>query len=173
MKILAGIFGVILVGVVLWLGFNWGQGQTPQSQPAPVPSAGPAVKVPSETPAEVAKPSLVSGAVANAVISQDFLGLKNLMTEPVGFILYATECCGSLTRDEAVGQLSYLNGANSAWNFDESNPVATQLQAADPANFGDSVVGTTSDHYVVAFHVNAAGKIDRIFVSADYKLITQ
>ena len=86
------------------------------------------------------------------------------MLPTVSFIILATECCGPLTRGAAIGQLSYLNGATSPWNFDQSTQMATAIKARNPENFGNSFLGISMNGYVLGFKFNGDNKIEAITI---------
>ena len=94
------------------------------------------------------------------------------MTSKVNIALEATECCGDISKADAVKQMGYLNNGTVPWNFADDNPIAAQIVKAIP-QFKDYIIGTSANRYAVAFHLNDKYLIDKVYMVVDYKLITQ
>ena len=95
------------------------------------------------------------------------------MTDDVVLILYATECCGTVTKTKATAQMSYLEGSKGSWDFSEGSSVRAKLIQNNPQNFSqDMIVGISSDKYVTGFKLNSQNEIERIILVSDYTLIS-
>ena len=78
------------------------------------------------------------------------------------------------SKTATIDQLSVLDGAKQPWDFSSTNPVASQLIANDPVRFKNTVIGTTTNYYVVSFAFDDVYLIRRIFISKNYRpLITK
>lgn len=167
---------IVAVGVVAYtLGTNQG-GKGQVVFPAPTVSAISETPAPTNksiiTPQESANKNAVTGNIEASVKSKNYAALEGYMANEVLVILYATECCGILSPQKATEQMTYLNNGTPPWDFSPSNPIAQKLINADPSNFTGRLIGTASNGMAVAFNLNAQNKIDKIFISADYKLIS-
>ena len=167
---------IVAVGVVA---YTLGTNQTKQSgstvSPAPTKTGQPTeVPTPTSVSPSPQKSSNKSQLIENiqaAVQSKNYAALEGYMASQVSVILYATECCGILSPQKATEQMSYLNNGTPPWDFSLSNPIAQKLINADASNFSGRLIGTASNGMVVSFNLNNQNKIDKIFISADYKLI--
>lgn len=94
------------------------------------------------------------------------------MPDTVNVVLEATECCGDLSKVDAINQMDYLNSATLPWNFDDNNPIALALKQKNPAAFPDGVIiGTSANRMLVTFTLNPQKtKITKVYMAVDYKL---
>lgn len=95
------------------------------------------------------------------------------MTDTVSVTLEATECCGSLTKVNAIKELDYLKDAVLPWNFDDNNPIAIALKQKNPTAFPDDIIiGTSANKMLVTFTLNPEKtKIIKVYMAVDYKLL--
>lgn len=182
MKFLAGaVISLVLVSAIA-VAYFVGKGQKePAVQPSPQattvaqtlsePEAPPKADT-SQNPKDFVNPSATIAAIEEAIPGKDYKALSAYMVSNVNVILYASECCGLITKAAAIEQLKYLNGATSPWNFDMSNPIASQLAEKAPQYFKDAVIGTSANNYAVGFVLDDKFLIKSIVLVADYKLIT-
>lgn len=119
----------------------------------------------------LASASAVQSNIEAAVTSKNYSALGSYMTENVSFVLYASECCGQITAQEAVSQLSYLDTAIAPWDFDQTNPAVVQIKTQNAQEYGDLYIGLSSDDMMAAFGLDEENKISIIKVSASYKLL--
>ena len=124
------------------------------------------------TPQPAMSKSQVTETIIASVKSKNYAALEGYMTNQVSVILYATECCGVLSAQKATEQMSYLNGGTAPWDFTGTSGIAQKLINADPANLAGRIIGIASNGMAVSFNLNNVNKIDKIFISADYKLIS-
>lgn len=121
---------------------------------------------------EYANPSVVIDAIETAVPAKKWSDLSPFMIPNVTLIKYATSCCGVITKNQALSELSYLNIATGPWNFSETNPIAKKLEANDPEHFNEMWIGTSKDYYAVGFKWNDSFLIEKISIVNDYRMIT-
>lgn len=120
--------------------------------------------------AETDTTATIKDVVQVAVANKSYTDLDVYLTEPVHVILYANECCGNITKEAAIKQLSYLDSAKEQWSFDQENEIAKTLRDAVPEYFQNAVIGVSGD-IVVAFRVNAESMIDQIAIVPAYTLV--
>ena len=169
---------IIAVGVVAYtVGTNQSDKQAATTS-VPTPTSNvisetptPTLEEPTTTSKSTASKSQMTENIQAAVQSKNYAALEGYMVSQVSVILYATECCGILSPQKATEQMAYLNNGTPPWDFSSNNPIAQKLIAADPSNFAGRLIGTASNGMVVSFNLNSGNKIDKIFISADYKLI--
>lgn len=116
-------------------------------------------------------PSATIDAIETSLETKVYTNLEPYLLNTVIVTLGATECCGSMTKEKTIQQLSYLNEATLPWDLTATNPIAKQLTEKDPLNFKDTVTGTSANRFAVAFKLNNEYLIEKIFIIADYKLI--
>ncbi len=141
---------------------------------------------PTEQPTQAAQTTPSPTTVVKKISTQDLIenikaalttkntaALEGYMTDNVFVVLESTECCGQMTRTDAVKQLDYLKDATAPWNFDQSNETIKKLKATDPTDYGpeSTIVGIAANEYVAAFKVNAENKITGITMAVTYKLV--
>jgi len=115
----------------------------------------------------------VSENIKASINSKNYQALEGYMTDDVVLILYATECCGTVTKTKATAQMSYLEGSKGSWDFSEGSSVRAKLIQNNPQNFSqDMIVGISSDKYVTGFKLNSQNEIERIILVSDYTLIS-
>lgn len=179
-KFILGIVATLIVLGAAGGAYYYGSLQRSTTSTTPTPTS-----VPQETSASTSTPTIEptseprissnrSAVIENikaAVEVRDYAALESFMAGNVSVILYATECCGTLSSQKAAEQMSYLNNGIPPWDFSGTSTTAQKLIAADPANFSGRVIGIASNGLVVSFNLSNANKIDKIFISADYKLI--
>lgn len=174
--VLLGLLLVVLGGGIYYLGVN--QAKISPTSTSPVPS--PTQEAESEEVTVTIKPTSASVDLAyvkenirDAITSKNTAALEGYMTDTVSVILEATECCGSLSKTEAVGQLDYLKDATSPWNFDQTNDTIKKLKAQEPTKYGPdgAFVGIAANEYTVSFKFNADNKINAITMAVTYKLV--
>ncbi len=145
---------------------------------SPVATTVTSTLVPSPSPQTTAQstsdflnPSATIAAIDELVPAKNYQDFGKYMTDKVVLGVYASGCCGTVSKAEAIKQLDYLNKADK-WHFEANNKVAADLEAKNPDNFKDNVIGTSDNRYAVAFHLSGKFLIDKVFMVVDYKLIT-
>lgn len=86
---------------------------------------------------------------------------------PTVTVIIAGSSSSQQSAQQALDTLNYLKGANGTWNWNLSPEQLAQYQSGPYAQyFGDNtVVGQSSNGYVVSFTVNSSGQITQIFIS--------
>lgn len=126
------------------------------------------------TPTQAAQPTAVPTksndvreVIVQAVKTKQYSLLEPFLTEPVHVILYASECCGMVTKDAAIKQLAYLNEAKMPWIFDEDNETIKKAKIAIPDYFQNAVVSLSGD-ILASFKLNKDNKIEQIVIVGKY-----
>lgn len=120
---------------------------------------------PTKAPQETGKATIEA-----AIVSKNYSGLVAYMTNPISVRIEASECCNPMTPTDAVEQLKYLNNAKGTWNFDNQEVIAG-LAASYPENYGNAIIGVSSDNYLVGFQLNSQNSISKVSMSVSYKLL--
>ena len=116
---------------------------------------------------------LIQSEIMQAVSTNNYSDLGNMMSDNVEVILYASECCGRIKKEEAIAQLGYLENAKSPWYFGSENTDISKISQDFPQNYGSpNIVGISSDKMVVSFRTDADGVIDRVIILPNISLLT-
>ncbi|MBI2051807.1 hypothetical protein HYT33_03545 [Candidatus Roizmanbacteria bacterium] len=144
---------------------------SPTQSPQPTREKGASPALQPTSAQKISKDKLKENLVA-AVTSKNYAALEGYMVEKPSVILASTECCGPMTKAEAVEQMKYLNNATPPWNFDDTNPTIQELRSKN-ASFAppDSIVGISANEYVVVFILNSENKVSGINMAVSYKLL--
>lgn len=108
-----------------------------------------------------------------ALDTENTAAFATYTSNPVRFVLAASEKGGNETPDEAAVSLEYTHSATGPWDF--SLPEAT-LDGYDAGFYTDyfdanTYVGKAASGMVAAFDFDCSGKINQIFVAADEELL--
>lgn len=108
-----------------------------------------------------------------ALDSKNTAAFSTYVTDPVKYVLAASEYGGDISPDEAATSLEYTHSATGPWDF--SLPAAT-IAGYDAGFYtdyfdADTYVGKAVSGMVVSFDFNCDGKIKQIFVAADEDLL--
>jgi len=168
---------LIVVGIVGWSYLNkpteiviQQPTETAQLQPTEAPLS---VPTESETsPIVYANPSVVIDAIETTVQNKQWADLLPFMVNKVTLIKYATSCCGLISKNQAISELTYLNDATGPWNFSDTNPIALSLESNDPEHFKEMWIGTATSYEAVGFKWNDDFLIEKISIVNDYRTIT-
>ncbi|OGH37696.1 MAG: hypothetical protein A3B44_00310 [Candidatus Levybacteria bacterium RIFCSPLOWO2_01_FULL_38_21] len=174
--IAVGIILIAFVGGAYYFGKNQNE-IPPNPTPAPtqyISSAPTQILTEGMSPTSVPKNtrSYVSENIIAAVSSKNYAALEGYMSDTVSVILYASECCGQISKAKATGQMSYLNSSSGTWDFSENNSTRAKLIQNNPQNFSsDMIIGISSDKYAVGFKLNSQNEIEKIILVSNYSLI--
>ncbi len=105
-----------------------------------------------------------------ALDSENTAAFATYVTNPVKYVLAASEMGGNRTPEQAATDLEYTNSATGPWSYVTTHDYGT----GDYADyFGDNtLVLKSTDGMVVAFEFNCDGsKITEIFVAPDEELL--
>lgn len=138
----------------------------------PTPTSTP---TPTVAPASSKQPSASTlENIKAAFVSKNTAALEGYMAPKVKVVYAATEFGGDKTPAEAVKAMDYVNsGAVAPWNF---NLDAATLAKYQKGFYGQyftptTLVGKSSNGYVVAVNFDSNGKINGIFVAASDTLL--
>lgn len=95
---------------------------------------------------------------------------ETYVTDPVKYVLAASEFGGDRTAAQAATDLEYTHSATAPWDFNLSAATIAGYDASGYTDhFGDNtLVGKAASGMVIAFDFNCDGtKINKIFVAAD------
>lgn len=104
--------------------------------------------------------------VIDAITSGNTAAVEGYLSEPVRVILMSTECCGDLSRAEAVAQLSYVTAAPGPWDFGlpatTVDPWHSNIYYGDLFT-GDDITGRAADGTIISFGIEG-GVITKILM---------
>jgi hypothetical protein len=151
-----------------------GGSSTPSPTPGASESASPApgpTPTESESPAPDDPPASGLGEsdrenLRDSVTSGNTAAIEGYLSEPVNYILAASECCGLISAADAVNNLSYLDNATPPWNFDLPESTIDEWRASLYYGYlfpPDLVVGESSDGMIVAFGI-VGDEVTTVFI---------
>lgn len=111
--------------------------------------------------------------IKDALDSKNTAAFSTYTTDPVKYVLAASELGGDKTPTEAAVALDYTHSATGPWDF---NLPAATLQKYDSGFYTDyfdanTYVGKAASGMVVAFDFGCNGKISQIFVASNEDLL--
>lgn len=175
--VLAALAAVLLAGIITLIVIisSGGGAGAPSSSPTPTELA---TITPTVTPTPTgvpAPPDDESGPSPEQQLhfkevleSGDTAVLDQDLADPVELILAASECCGSISRAEAITELGYVGpGSGATWNFSPDDATLASLRGGDYADFFplNAVVGISSDGFLLSFVPGSDGLISRILIN--------
>ena len=120
---------------------------------------------------EAVPDSYVSEQIIAAITVKNTQPIEGYMADTVHVRLESSSCCGLITREEAMSQLSYLDPAVD-WSFDPTDPILIDLAAAAPDYYGSGwIVGVASNEYVFSFKLDSQDEIEAYNIAASYKIL--
>lgn len=129
-------------------------------------------------PVAAPAPPAISAALkenaAAAIDSKNTAALEGYMASSVNVIVAGSEHNVTDTPAQAVAELDYFKDSVSPWNFSLDAATLTSYKNGSYGTyFGtNTIVGKSTDGMVVAFGVNASGKINVVFMAAQASLLT-
>ena len=108
-----------------------------------------------------------------ALDSQNTAAFSTYTTNPVKYVLAASELGGDFTPDQAAINLDYTHSATGPWDFNLAPATVAAYDGGFYTDYFDSntYVGKAASGMVVSFDFNCDGKIKQIFVAADDDLL--
>lgn len=101
--------------------------------------------------------------IVTAISTKNYESLKPYMLSLVMVRKEASGCCGEISPDKAIAEMSYLNQADPPWLFDENNSTIKALKAAYPEYYGaNSIVGISNDTQLVSIILDSDNMIKAI-----------
>lgn len=125
------------------------------------------------TPSPTASPAAVQSEIVSALDAQNYDDLKPFMAPLVAFEIESSEGVPSGDPDETAENLAYLDTAVAPWNFDQTNPIITQIKTDYASEYGNLYIGISSNDVLAAFGFDENGMINQIKVAVTYKLLVQ
>jgi uncharacterized protein (UPF0333 family) len=112
---------------------------------------------------------------AAAIDSKNTAALEGYMASSVNVVVAGSEHNVNDTAVQAVTELDYFKDSVSPWNFSLDAATLTSYKNGFYGQFfgTNTIVGKSTDGMVVAFGVNGAGKIDKVFMVAQASLLTE
>lgn len=108
-----------------------------------------------------------------ALDSKNTAAFVSYVSNPVKFVLAATEKGGNETPDEAAQSMEYTHTATGPWDFNLPQATLDDYDAGFYTDYFDdnTYVGRSASGMVVSFDFDCQGKISQIFVAADEDLL--
>lgn len=124
------------------------------------------------TTAEVVPPVLKQNVIA-AVESGNYAALDGYMATKVSYAIAASSAQGSLTKEQAIKQLEYLNSGTTPWNFSIATATITKYKAGAYSTYlnDDVIFGVAGNKYFVSFRLDSNNKIDQIFLASSTDIL--
>jgi type II secretory pathway component PulM len=121
-----------------------------------------------DTPSESRKENIRA-----ALDSKNTAAFSTYVTNPVQYVLAASEYGGNVSPDEAALSLEYTHSATGPWDFNLPQATLDAYAVGGYAMYFDAntYVGRAASGMVVAFDFDCDGKISEIFVVADDSLL--
>jgi hypothetical protein len=121
-----------------------------------------------DTPTQTMKDNIKA-----ALDTKNTAAFATYTSNPVKYVLAASEFGGDQTPDGAATSLEYTHSATGPWDFNLPAPTLADYDAGFYTDYFDAntYVGRSTDGMVVAFDFNCVGKISQIFVSASEDLL--
>jgi hypothetical protein len=99
---------------------------------------------------------------------KDYVNIQNLMADRVMYVVDSSDCCGEISKKEAVSNMkNYLKSATS-FDFSQDQQVVKQMKVNLPGTFGKYTIGVADNKMVLSYHLNSDQKVDDIFISASH-----
>lgn len=160
--------------LVLMLSACW-PGGTPSADPSDTPTTPVETVVPEET--ETPEPEgLDEDDYANilaAIETGNTAAIESYLSNPVNFIIAASECCGPVTPVEAIANLDYAEGGADPWTVTPEGTVDVYRTGFYVDYFPEGafvVESADADPMVISFTI-AGDEITGIFISAGASLL--
>ena len=141
---------------------------SPNSQATASSSPALSTPQPSPSPGKALSAQEIQTQIKTSLNSADYQSLNQMLAENVSFILMSTECCGILSKQEAIDQMSYVKGAEP-FNFDQQSQLVQDLKTNNPQLAGTYIAISQNGEQLAAFTIEN-GKITGIQLSVSHKL---
>lgn len=101
--------------------------------------------------------------IQTAISTKNYQSLTPYMLPTLTVRKEASGCCGELTPDKAISEMSYLNQALPPWVFDDTNNTIKTLRATYPDYYGiNAIVGLSSDGQLVSILLDSDNMIKAV-----------
>ena len=109
-----------------------------------------------------------SAVFEKAVNDKDFSKIDAMMATRVYYVIDSSDCCGDITKKEAVANLkNYIQNVKS-FNFDQNQQVVKQMKVNLADTFAKYTIGIADNKMVLSYHLDAQGKVDDLMLSASH-----
>lgn len=135
--------------------------------------AAAAAKTGTDAPVSKQPSAATLDSIKDSIISGNTAALEGYMASSVKVVYAASEATGERTPAQAINDLKYLSSATGPWNFSLDKTTLDAWAAGDYKEYivATSLVGRSSNGYVVIFNFNSDAKISGIFMSASSDLM--
>lgn len=183
------VLAVLLIASLAFLGWYWMQAEAEKKsltdQKTSLQSQLDALKAQQQssneelTPSENAKvcnntpTASLKENIKAALDSKNTAVFATYTSNPVTFVIAASEKGGAETPDQAAVDMDYANGATGPWDFGLAQATIDSYKAGFYKDyFGtNTYVGKAASGRVVSFDFDCNGKIKTIFLAADASLL--
>ncbi|MDI6778249.1 MAG: hypothetical protein QMD77_03585 [Patescibacteria group bacterium] len=109
-----------------------------------------------------------SSAFENAVNQEDFAKAETLLADNVYYVIDASDCCGDISKKEAVQNFKNYIKSVKSFDFDQEQQVVKQMKVNLAETFSKYTIGIADNKMVLSYQVNKRGKINNIMLSASH-----
>lgn len=99
--------------------------------------------------------------------AQQYSSISALLSDRVALEIPGTDCCGTLSKNEADVQLFSLTGETEGWNFDQNNAFIASIKSLDKSKYESLYFGFAPSKYTVGFDFDNNNKINRVVLIPD------
>lgn len=174
-SVIGAIIAILLVVFGIWVVFRIGRAlitdsdtqTTSQTEELVVPTGGGEEEAQVDTKEGVSSSerAVLRERVETALSDKTYDVLSDTFTDNVVFRVMGSDCCGTISRDEAVAKLAFLEPSNTVWHV--TGPDAKAVKNSDPAKYAEGLVFTSTDDMLAAFWLDPNGSIDEVELAAD------
>jgi len=114
-------------------------------------------------------------SIEASITSQNTAVLEGYMADKLNVTKSTLETVVDRTPAQSISDLSYIDNAISPWNFEIESATLAKYAAGDYATYfkDDSIVGQSSNKYVIVLNFNSLGKINSIFMSDNSDILSK
>lgn len=185
MWLLIALLVLLLSGVIyLWLQLQAGKDRerklekdkqqlTEQVNALKAPEEDDAQPVAQEPACNDTPSATMAENIKAALDSKNTAAFSTYTTNPVKYVLAASEYGGDISPDEAATSLEYTHSATGPWDFSLPDATVDGYDAGFYTDYFDdnTYVGKAASGMVVSFDFACNGKIKQIFVAPDDELL--
>lgn len=107
------------------------------------------------------------------LVNSGYANIKSSFAESIYYVLEASECCGAISAEEAEKRLIRDTQGYAPFDFSEKEQLAkeikTNLTDLKGYKIGIAPYGNNGQ-LVLGYHLNFAGKIDKIYIASSGQL---
>ncbi len=103
-----------------------------------------------------------------AVNGGDFSGAETFVASRVYYVVDASECCGDISKKEAMNHLEkYIRDAGT-FDFDQDQQVVKQMKVNLAGTFSSYTIGVAENGMVLSYKLDKQGKVNNVMLSASH-----